>query len=347
MQSCAERDESSQATHLNYSTPTPKHGYSISSLLDMAYWLSGTVFFKFLRLSSKLHAFELNLHQVLREWLKFNNCDFSHDSRKSFKKSLTDLQVREIECPKALDTNEFVTLHGGVAMQNLSQFCHVSFREEGIDRSFTSQAWNRLFRIQEQVIREYVMEFLSSIIFKDHIEELDHEDTLVFQLGGERRSMTMRQFILALGAGPSTTTPSNMLSTSPLVITMTPNIHHPIDLSETLSAVCLDGGVSVDVPWHVAKFLYDKAKGSKKRSPIVGAHLIRRIARYYGLITLRAMRDVTLGPNTSLLNVAKLFELGICRYNGLGIGELVPVIPAVAGEDGGEQANERGVRRHP
>ncbi|GKF91241.1 hypothetical protein Tco_0274942, partial [Tanacetum coccineum] len=57
---------------------------------------------------------------------------------------------------------------------------------------FTSQAWNRLFRIKEQVVREYVMEFLSSFTFRDHIEELDVADTMVFQLGGERRSMTIR-----------------------------------------------------------------------------------------------------------------------------------------------------------
>ncbi|GJV56908.1 hypothetical protein Tco_1457913 [Tanacetum coccineum] len=42
-----------------------RHGYTISFVLDMAYWLSGTTFFKFLRLSSKLRAFELNIHQVL------------------------------------------------------------------------------------------------------------------------------------------------------------------------------------------------------------------------------------------------------------------------------------------
>ncbi|GJV31177.1 hypothetical protein Tco_1391577 [Tanacetum coccineum] len=31
----------------------------------------------------------------------------------------------------------------------------------------------------------------------------------------------------------------------------------------------MDGGVSVDVLWHVAKFLYDNAKGSKRKSLIV------------------------------------------------------------------------------
>ncbi|GJS77535.1 hypothetical protein Tco_0727416 [Tanacetum coccineum] len=95
----------------------------------------------------------------------------------------------------------------------------------------------------------------------------------------------------------------------------------------------MDGGVSVDVPWYVAKFLCDKAKGSKRKSPIVGAHLIRRIASYYGLMTLRVLMNVTLGPETSSMSVANLVNLGICKYNGLGIGEIVAEIPEVARDD--------------
>ncbi|GJY90328.1 hypothetical protein Tco_0505524 [Tanacetum coccineum] len=86
----------------------------------------------------------------------------------------------------------------------------------------------------------------------------------------------------------------------------------------------MDGGERVDVPWTMAKFIFDKAKGYKKKSLIVGAHLIGRIARSYGLMALAYMRIVTLGQETSLINVVKIVDLGICRYNnGLGLGELV------------------------
>ncbi|GJR49312.1 hypothetical protein Tco_1399833 [Tanacetum coccineum] len=111
----------------------------------------------------------------------------------------------------------------------------------------------------------------------------------------------------------------------------------------------MDGGVSVDVPWHVAKFLCDKEKGSKRKSLIIGAHLIGRIASYYGLMTLGDLISVTLGPETSSISVAKLVDLGICRYNVLGIGEMVAETPKVVGDDddGAEQAEIGGVRRHP
>ncbi|GJV65965.1 hypothetical protein Tco_1476793 [Tanacetum coccineum] len=145
-------------------------------------------------------------------------------------------------------------------------------------------------------------------------------------------------------------TPLNMLSTLPLVITMTPETHHPTPLSVapftlarrllaltvagrhngkekvTLNDLFLlhsmDGGVSVDVSWHV---IWTDDSG--------------------------ALRGVTLGPETSLLSVAKLVELGICKYNALGYGEMVDDFPEVAEDEGARagmvQANVGGVRCHP
>ena len=66
--------------------------------------------------------------------------------------------------------------------------------------------------------------------------------------------------------------------------------------------------------------------------------MIVKIARYYGLMTPRALRSVTLGPETSLLSVEKLVDLGICRYNGLGYGEMVDDLP----DNGGDEAAEVG-----
>ncbi|GKG55199.1 hypothetical protein Tco_0571839, partial [Tanacetum coccineum] len=46
---------------------------------------------------------------------------------------------------------------------------------------------------------EFILEFLSTCRMSDTIMDLDTADTLCFQLGGARRRMTWRQFILALG----------------------------------------------------------------------------------------------------------------------------------------------------
>ncbi|GJY25702.1 hypothetical protein Tco_0400428 [Tanacetum coccineum] len=189
------------------------------------------------------------------------------------------------------------------------------------DRTFTSQAWNMLFRIQEKVVSEYVMEVLLSYTFREHIVDLDNDDTIFFQLGGIRRSRH--------------------------------NGKEKVTLDDLFLLHSMDGGAKVDVPWHVAKFFTNKAKGYKKKSPIVGAHLIGKIARSYGLMTHRSLRSVTLGPKTSLLSVVKLVDMGICRYNRLGYGEMVDDLPD-NGEDeaakagvGKGQDDDGGVRRRP
>ncbi|GJT46498.1 hypothetical protein Tco_0955213 [Tanacetum coccineum] len=284
-----------------------------------------------------------DIGNVTGEWLKFNH-NFSSDIQKEFRKRFLEIRIKGNEYPEGLDFEEFGALHKGIALQNLNQFCHVSYEQD--DRRFTSQAWNRLFRIKEQVVREYVMEFLSSFTFRDYIEELDTTYTMVFQLGGERRSMTMRQFIQALGLYTHQEMNTNLFEAfydscyrsrpinydpNPYVICITTHAsydtRHPSTYTSIQNPIChlvhhsltlfvagsysgkekvtmddlfllhsMDGGVSVDVPWHVAKFLYDKAKG----------------------------------------------------YNGLGIGEMVAEILEVAGDDDDRagQAEIGGVRRH-
>nr|GEX99929.1 putative reverse transcriptase domain-containing protein [Tanacetum cinerariifolium] len=86
---------------------------------------------------------------------------------------------------------------------------------------------------------------------------------------------------------------------------------------------------------------------------IVGAHLIGRIARSYRLMTGANLRNVTIGKGATLLNIVKLVEMGICRYNGLGRGELVDDTldnyeEEVAADEGRRAQDDEGcMRRHP
>ncbi|GKE06733.1 hypothetical protein Tco_1398751 [Tanacetum coccineum] len=64
---------------------------------------------------------------------------------------------------------------------------------------FTSHAWRRLFEIRGPLVREFILEFLSSYRMSDTEMGLDVADALCFRLGGARRRMTWRQFIMVLG----------------------------------------------------------------------------------------------------------------------------------------------------
>ena len=62
---------------------------------------------------------------------------------------------------------------------------------------FVSEAWLRLFTVQAPLVREYILEFLSTCTISSTMG-LDAL-AMTFQLGGARRDLTWRQFILAMG----------------------------------------------------------------------------------------------------------------------------------------------------
>ncbi|GJX73624.1 hypothetical protein Tco_0312219 [Tanacetum coccineum] len=64
---------------------------------------------------------------------------------------------------------------------------------------FTSRAWRRLFDIRGPLVHELILDFFSTFRFGQAILDLDTPRALQFQLGGARRHMSWREFILALG----------------------------------------------------------------------------------------------------------------------------------------------------
>ncbi|GKB43322.1 hypothetical protein Tco_0888264 [Tanacetum coccineum] len=64
---------------------------------------------------------------------------------------------------------------------------------------FTSQAWRRLFDTRGPLVWDLILEFLSTLRFGEVLLDLDALDTIQFQLGGARRRLSCRQFIMALG----------------------------------------------------------------------------------------------------------------------------------------------------
>ncbi|GJU36286.1 hypothetical protein Tco_1184640 [Tanacetum coccineum] len=55
---------------------------------------------------------------------------------------------------------------------------------------FTSHAWRRLFEVRGPLVREFILEFLSTYRMSDTEMGLDVADILCFQLGGARKRMT-------------------------------------------------------------------------------------------------------------------------------------------------------------
>ncbi|GKA66108.1 hypothetical protein Tco_0765916 [Tanacetum coccineum] len=72
------------------------------------------------------------------------------------------------------------------------------YRREGVSL-FTSRAWRWLFDIRGPFVHELILEFFSTFRLGEAILDLDTPRALQFQLGGARKRLSWRQFILALG----------------------------------------------------------------------------------------------------------------------------------------------------
>ncbi|GJX14270.1 hypothetical protein Tco_0206028, partial [Tanacetum coccineum] len=62
-------------------------------------------------------------------------------------------------------------------------------RDDGGVVLFTSQAWERVFETRGLLVRELVLEFLSTLRFGEVLLDLDAPGTIQFQLGGARRRL--------------------------------------------------------------------------------------------------------------------------------------------------------------
>ncbi|GKD71956.1 hypothetical protein Tco_1326046 [Tanacetum coccineum] len=82
---------------------------------------------------------------------------------------------------------DFAWLTEGMRQTLGDQLRMVYTRDEG-QELFTSHAWRRLFEIRAPLVREFILEFLSTCRMSDTEMGLDIADTLCFQLGGARRS---------------------------------------------------------------------------------------------------------------------------------------------------------------
>ncbi|GKE53838.1 hypothetical protein Tco_1488994, partial [Tanacetum coccineum] len=65
--------------------------------------------------------------------------------------------------------------------------------------AFNSRAWRRLFEVRGHLVHELILEFFSTFRFGETVLGLDTVGALQFQLGGAKRRMSWRQFILGMG----------------------------------------------------------------------------------------------------------------------------------------------------
>ncbi|GJV48286.1 hypothetical protein Tco_0845841 [Tanacetum coccineum] len=133
---------------------------------------------------------------------------------------------------------------------------------------------------------------------------LDVADTLCFQLGGVRRRMTWRQFILALGLHTDEEMAEAGFGAYWLGSERAPKKVTGVDLFYLWS---MDRGTA-NVPYLLAQYLFKHVEGRKSGARLSRGHFIGCLAAHFGLVSDQGLRGLSMV--TRKLSLIDLHELG-------------------------------------
>ncbi|GKC86967.1 hypothetical protein Tco_1147616, partial [Tanacetum coccineum] len=130
-------------------------------------------------------------HQYLRyEGLQNTDADIV-----DFETGLARIYRREVHRVQVFDFGGLLDL----IAEGLSTRMMMGNNDDQGHSMFTSRAWRWLFDIKGPLVHELILEFFSMFRFGEAVLDLDKARALQFQLGGVKRRMSWREFILALG----------------------------------------------------------------------------------------------------------------------------------------------------
>ncbi|GKC24996.1 hypothetical protein Tco_1027146 [Tanacetum coccineum] len=176
---------------------------------------------------------------------------------------------------------------------------------------------------------------------------LDVADTLCFQLGGARRRMTWRQFILALGLhteeemvevgfgaylqGSERVIPDkgdlrdywmeissdrDFLGPAPSYVFIRDPAPEKVTGIDLFYLRSMDQGTA-NVSYLLARYLFRHAKGRKSGARLSGSHFIGRLAAYFGLVNDQGFRGLSVvARELSSIDLHELKRLNICSRFG-------------------------------
>ncbi|GJY54904.1 hypothetical protein Tco_0446568 [Tanacetum coccineum] len=240
----------------------------------------------------------LPLRDQRQQYLRYEGLQYIDDDIADFKMRLARIYRKEVHRVQVFDFGGLPKL----IAEGLSARMLIEHKDAQGVSLFTSRAWRRIFDIKGPLVHELILEFFSTFRFGEAILDLDTLGALQFQLGGARRRLSWRQFILALGLH----TDKEMQTIFPWHSPILTNIRDPIlRLCHRLKAYSIGGrsqapekvtvtdlfylrGMeigSVNIPYLLARYLRFFAAGRKSEALISGGQFVARLAEHFRLLT--------------------------------------------------------------
>ncbi|GJU57604.1 hypothetical protein Tco_1235370 [Tanacetum coccineum] len=270
--------------------------YDVSIIMDTAYRL---------RSLQMWHMAPLPHRDLRHLWLRYQVDGYDEGIVHSYEQRLETIWSRPVNRVHVLD---FAGLTPEMRLRM------VYTRGEG-QQVFVSYAWRRLFRIRAPLVREFILDFLSTCRMSDTEMGLDVADTL--WIIGLRSRLTETSW------GPA---PSYVLIRDPVRRLCHRMIAYSISgrgqAPEKVTGVDLFYLCSMDrgttnVPHLLAQYLFRHAEGRKSGARLSGEHFIWGLAMHFGLVSdegLRGLQVVT--RELPLIDLHELGRLNICSRFG-------------------------------
>ncbi|GJY63496.1 hypothetical protein Tco_0464956 [Tanacetum coccineum] len=271
------------------------------------------------------------------QWLRYQVDGYDEGIVHSYEQRLETIWSRLVNRVHVLD---FARLTDGMR-QTLGDRLSMVYAGDDGQEVFTSHAWRRLFEVRGLLVREFILKFLSTCRMSDTEMGLDVADTLCFQLGGARRRMTWRLFILALGLhseeemaepgfGAYWVGSERVISDKGdlrdywIEISSSRDFLGPapsygaekvtgVDLSYLWT---MDRGTA-NIPHLLAQYLFHHVDGRKSGARLSGCHFIGRLATHFGLVGDQGLRGLfVVVSKLPVIDLHELARLNICARFG-------------------------------
>ncbi|GKA06504.1 hypothetical protein Tco_0685728 [Tanacetum coccineum] len=253
-------------------------------------------------------------------WLRYQIEEYTKGIRHSYEQRLETIWSRPVNRVYVLDFESLTP----VMRQDLAVRLRMVYSGEG-KQVFMSHAWRRLFGIRAPLVRDFILEFLSTYRMSDMEMGLDVADTLDYWI----EISSSRDF---LGPAPSYVLirdPVRRLCHTMIAYSISGRGHAPekvtgVDLFYLRS---MDRGTT-NVPHLLAQYLFRHAEGRKSGARLSGGHFIRCLSVHFRLVSDEGLRGlqawVAQGPERQQAATAGAHK------DGLATKEVAQEIPAPA-----------------
>nr|GEV99728.1 hypothetical protein [Tanacetum cinerariifolium] len=215
-------------------------------------------------------------------WLKYQAEGYNEDIVHSYELRLKTTWGRSVSRVHVLD---FVGLTEKMRHTLGDQLRMVYTGDEG-QELFTSHAWRRLFEIRAPLVREFILEFLSTCRMSGTEMGLVVTDTLCFQLGGARRSERvipdkgdLRDYWIEISSE------KDFLGPVPSYV----YIRDPLRRLCHMMIACSVSGRG-QAP---KKYLFRHVDGRKSGARLFEGHFIGCLATHFGLVSDQGLRGLS------------------------------------------------------